>query len=78
MNILTRIINLFRRRRPDVIAGWPLDPIKSRLSAIQLEMSRLQFDLAKAKRLKLRRVHIYARLEALRNEQLRLEALRNG
>jgi len=73
MNILTRIINLFRRR-----SYTPQYWVQDEIQIIHGQIEYQQTLLAKAKRLKLRRVHIYARLEALRSEQLRLEALRNG
>lgn len=68
MNILTRITNLFRRR------ARAFEDIEIIKDAIEVQ----QHNLAEAIRTKQARKHIYARLEALRTEQLRLEALRNG
>lgn len=62
-----------------VDAGWAQDPFyiaakkNIQLHRLAREASKLKDDLAKAKRLKLRRRHIYAALEANTAERLRIE-----
>jgi len=86
MNILTRIINLFRRR-PEIAARDPLSKVSNevaeqiiakRMAYITAERKTLTRAIRQAIKNKKARKALYARQDALTQEQLRLEALRNG
>lgn len=51
------------------------DQIKRRLSSIRTQRLELAADIQKARRLKLKRSHMYAEMETLTTEALKLEGM---